>query len=245
MPKGGDATPPHRYDRGVIATRLARVPPLERGLTLGDFLVPIRLGERAAAWQRHLLMVVIGTLLIVLGARISFYLPTDPFVPVSLQTFGVLFGAALLGFRRALAAVGLYLILGIIGLPVFALDAQTGVYRSGLGTIVQVGGGLPFSLAPTGGYLIGFLFAAGLVGRLAELGWDRHIGGSVGAMLLGNAVVYLIGVPWLMLAAHQTLTWALNNGLWPFVTGDLVKLVVAAALLPVGWWLVERRSSDL
>jgi biotin transport system substrate-specific component len=228
----------------VIAARLARVPPLERGLTLGDFLVPIRVGERAASWQRHLLMVAIGTLLIVLGARISFYLPGNPFVPVSLQTFGVLFGAALLGFRRALAAVGLYLLLGIVGLPVFALDAQTGIYRSGLATIVHVGGGA-IALAPTGGYLVGFLLAAGLVGRLAELGWDRHIGGSVGAMLLGNAVVYLVGVPWLMTATHQGLAWGLDNGLWPFLAGDFVKLAVAAALLPAGWWLVERRSSDL
>jgi biotin transport system substrate-specific component len=241
---GGDAAHPHRYDRDVIATRLARVPPLERGLTLGDFLVPIRLGERASSWQRHLLMVVIGMLLIALGARISFYLPTDPVVPVTLQTFGVLFGAALLGFRRALAAVGLYLLLGIVGLPIFALDAQTGVYRSGLDTIVHVGGGA-VSLAPTGGYLVGFLFAGGLVGRLAELGWDRHIGGSVGAMVLGNAVIYLVGVPWLMASAHQSLSWGLQYGLWPFLTGDLLKLAVAAGLLPVGWWLVERRSSDL
>jgi biotin transport system substrate-specific component len=228
----------------VIAARLARVPPLERGLTLGDFLVPIRLGERASSWQRHLLMVVIGALLIAVGARISFYLPGNLYVPVTLQTFGVLFGAALLGFRRALLAVGLYLLLGIVGVPIFALDAQTGAFRSGLGTIVHVSGGT-VSLAPTGGYLVGFLLAGGLVGRLAELGWDRHIGGSVGAMVLGNAVIYMVGVPWLMASAHQGLTWGLEYGVVPFLAGDFIKLVVAAALLPVGWWLVERRSSDL
>ena len=80
----------------VIATRLSRVPPFERGLTLGDFLVPIRLGERAAIWQRNLLMVLVGTGLLVLGAYISFdlpsfaigdiYVPANPYVPVSLQT---------------------------------------------------------------------------------------------------------------------------------------------------------------
>jgi biotin transport system substrate-specific component len=219
------------------------VPPFERGLTLGDFLVPIRLGERAAAWQRHLLMVVIGTLLIIIGARISFYVPPNFDVPVSLQTFGVLFGGALLGFRRALVAVLLYLLLGIVGLPVFALDAQTSLYRSGLDTIVRVGGG-QLALGPTGGYIIGFLIAAGLVGRLAELGWDRHIGGSIAAMALGNAVVYVIGVPWLMIARSEDLQWALTNGLWPFLLGDAVKLAVAAGLLPVGWWLVNRRSSE-
>jgi biotin transport system substrate-specific component len=228
----------------MVATRWARVPPFERGLTLGDFLVPIRIGERAASWQRHLLMIAVGTLLIVLGARVSFYLPSDPLVPVTLQTFGVLFGGALLGFRRALAAVVLYLLLGIVGLPVFAWDAQTGVYRSGLHTIVSISGG-QVALATTGGYLVGFLLAGGLVGRLAELGWDRRIGGSLAAMLLGNVVIYVVGIPWLMAAASLSFEDGLKYGLWPFLPGDLLKLVVAAGLLPVGWWLVKRRSSDL
>lgn len=227
----------------MVATRWTRVPPFERGLTLGDFLVPIRLGERAASWQRHLLMVAIGTLLIIIGARISFYLPGNPIVPVTLQTFGVLFGGALLGFRRALVAVLLYLLLGVVGLPVFALDAQSGLYRSGLDAIIRVGSG-QFALAPTGGYLIGFLVAACLVGRLAELGWDRHIGGSVGAMILGNAVIYAVGLPWLAASAGLGLQWTLDNGLWPFLLGDAVKLAIAAGLLPVGWWLVNRRSSE-
>ena len=228
----------------TIASRWVRVPPFERGITLGDFLVPIRVGERAAAWQRHLLMIVVGTLLIVVGARISFYLPGNPLVPVTLQTFGVVFAGALLGFRRALAAVGLYLLLGIVGLPVFALDAGTGLYRSGLDTIVRVGGG-SIALAPTGGYLIGFLLAGGLVGRLAELGWDRHLGGSVGAMLLGNVVIYVVGLPWLMAAARLDLMSTLQLGLYPFLVGDVLKLAVAASLLPAGWWLVKRRSSEL
>jgi biotin transport system substrate-specific component len=228
----------------VTATRWTRVPPFERGITLGDFLVPIRVGERAASWQRHVLMIAVGTLLIVLGARISFYLPTDPLVPVTLQTFGVLFGGALLGFRRALLSVVLYLLLGIVGLPVFALDQATGVYRSGLNTIVGISAG-QLALGTTGGYLLGFLFASGLVGRLAELGWDRRIGGSVAAMFLGNVVIYLVGIPWLMLAASLSLGDGLKYGLWPFVVGDLIKLAVAAGLLPIGWWLVKQRSSDL
>jgi biotin transport system substrate-specific component len=228
----------------MIATRWARVPPFERGITLGDFLVPIRVGERAAAWQRNLLMVAIGTLLIVLGARISFYLPGNPYVPVTLQTFGVLFGGALLGFRRGILAVALYLLLGIVGLPVFALNAQTGQYASGLNTIVSVGGD-SVNLAPTGGYLIGFLLAGALVGRLAELGWDRKIGGAVGAMVIGSLAVYAIGLPWLMVSTHQDLQWAFQNGLYPFIPGDLLKVAVAAGLLAGGWWIVRRRSSDL
>jgi biotin transport system substrate-specific component len=227
----------------LLATRLARVPPFERGLTLGDFLVPIRVGERASSWQRHVLMIAVGTLLIIVGARISFYLPGNPFVPVSLQTFGVLFGGALLGFRRSLLSVGLYLLIGIAGLPVFALDANTGLYRSGLSTIASFNAGA-VALGPTGGYLIGFLLAGGIVGRLAELGWDRHIGGSLGAMIIGNLSIYVIGVPWLMVATSQELSWGIQNGMLPFLAGDTVKLAIAAALLPVGWWAVNRRSSE-
>jgi len=206
--------------------------------------VPIRVGERAAAWQRNLLMIVVGALLIVIGARISFYLPGNPLVPVSLQTFGVLFGGALLGFRRGLGAVGLYLLLGIVGLPVFAWDQATETYRSGASTIVGLGDG-GVVLGVTGGYLIGFLLAGALVGRLAELGWDRKIGGAAIAMILGNALIYVLGVPWLMAATGLNLATALEFGLWPFLPGDALKVAAAAGLLPLGWWIVNRRSNDL
>lgn len=228
----------------MTATRWVRVPPLERGITLGDFLVPIRLGERASSRQRHILMIAVGTLLIILGARISFYLPGNPIVPITLQTFGVLFGGALLGFRRSLLSVGLYILLGVVGLPVFAYSQDAQAYMSGVGTIASYSDGR-IVLGATGGYIVGFLFAGGLVGRLAELGWDRKIGGSIAAMLLGNVVIYLIGVPWLMLAAGLSLDDGVRYGLWDFVPGDIVKVLIAAGLLPVGWWFVRRRSSDL
>lgn len=187
-------------------------------------------------------MIALGALLIVVGARISFFLPGYPVVPVTLQTFGVLFGSALLGFRRALAAVVLYLILGIAGLPVFALNAETGTYASGLDTIVRASGGL--GLAPTGGYLIGFVLAAGLVGRLAELGWDRRIGSALGAIVIGNVAIYVIGVPWLMAATHQSISWAMQNGLYPYIPGDVLKLLVVGVVLAGGWSIVRRRAVD-
>lgn len=227
----------------TATSRLARVPPFERGITLGDFLVPIRVGEQASTRQRHLLMVVIGTLLIILGARISFYLPGNPLVPVTLQTFGVLFSGALLGFRRGILAVLLYLLIGVVGLPVFAYDAQSASYAAGLDTIASWQGGRVV-LGATGGYLIGFLVAGALVGRLAELGWDRHLGGALAALLLGNAVIYAVGVPWLAVAASLDTEQALEFGLLPFIPGDLVKLALAAALLPLGWWMVRQRSSE-
>jgi biotin transport system substrate-specific component len=221
----------------LSAQRLARVPPVERGLTLGDFLVPIRLGERAAAWQRHLLMITAAVVLIAASAQVSIRLPVTP-VPITGQTFGVLFCSALLGFRRSLLTLLLYLLLGIIGLPVFA------GWASGAGQITSYAAGV-LVLGATGGYLLGFVFAGALVGRLAELGWDRHLGGSLAAMLLGNVVVYLVGVPWLMAALGVDLSTALEQGVYPFVAGDLIKLALAAGLLPAGWWLVKRRSTDL
>ena len=237
----------------MIATRLSRVPPFERGLTLGDFLVPIRLGERAAIWQRNLLMILVGTALIVLGAYISFpipsvslgnvYVPANPYVPFSLQTFSVLFVGATLGFRRGVASTGLYLLLGCIGLPVFAVNAD-GVHASGIGTIASIQDG-QVVLGATGGYLIGFVVAAAVVGRLAELGWDRSLRGALAAMFVGSVVIYLIGLPWLAIAVPLNLENTLRFGLWPFIPGDIIKMVVAAGLLPVGWRLVSRRPHDL
>lgn len=237
----------------VIATRLSRVPPFERGLTLGDFLVPIRLGERAAIWQRNLLMVLVGTGLMIVGAYVSFdlpsfaigdiYVPANPYVPVSLQTLAALLVGATLGFRRGLSATSLYLLLGCIGLPVFALNSQ-GNHDSSLAKIASVVDG-QIVLGTTGGYLIGFVVAAGLVGRLAELGWDRRLRGSIAAMVLGLVVVFAIGMTWLSIAANLDLSQTLLYGLWPFIPGEVIKLVIAAGLLPIGWRLVERRDHDL
>jgi biotin transport system substrate-specific component len=229
------------------------VPPFERGLTLGDFLVPIRLGERAAIWQRNLLMVLVGTALMIVGAYVSFdmpsfaigdiYVPANPYVPVSLQTLSALLVGATLGARRGFASTGLYLLLGCVGLPVFALNAQ-GTHESSFRQIASVVDG-HLVLGTTGGYLIGFVIAATLVGRLAELGWDRKLRGSIAAMVIGNVVIFTIGVTWLAIAASLSVSDALLYGLWPFLPGEVVKLIVAAGLLPIGWRLVARRDHDL
>ncbi len=227
----------------VSTARLLRVPPVERGLTLGDFLVPIRVSERLSARVRNLMLVGIGTLLIILGARISFYLPGNPVVPVTLQTFGVIFTGALLGFRRGAAATLLYLALGVLGAPVFAYDAETAQYGAGLSWIISRDEGR-WVLGATGGYLVGFVLAAAVVGRLAELGWDRRFGGALAAMAVGEAIIFAIGVTWLAVAIGVPLTTAAEFGLWPFLLGDAIKVLVAAAVLPFGWWVVNRRPSD-
>lgn len=223
-----------------------------RGLTLGDVLIPTALAARVPAWVRDVLLVVAGTVLLIVGGYVSFtvpaiqlgqiYVPVNEYVPLTLQTFGVLFTGALLGARRGISATGLYLLIGIVGFPVFSADAQ-GVHRSGLETFVAFDGG-HLIMGTTGGYLVGFLVAAAIVGGLAERGWDRHIGGSVKAMVIGSAVVYIFGITWLALAASLSLGDALTFGLWPFLPGDVVKLLVAAGLLPLGWRLVSRRASD-
>src|SRR5665647_262584 len=125
-------------------------------------------------------------------------------------------------------SVGLYLALGLL-LPIYAQGA------SGIDTFVGREAGR-WVLGATGGYLLGFALAGGIVGRLAELGWDRHVGGAVAAMLVGNLAVYLVGIPWLMAATGFDLPTAIDRGLAPFVFGDLLKLALAGILFPLAWW---------
>jgi biotin transport system substrate-specific component len=212
----------------ITMPRLDRLPAQERGLTIGDFLVPIRVSERLHTRARHLALILIGVALIAICARIAFYAPGNP-VPYTLQTFGVLLSAGALGFRRGLAASALYVAIGTIGLPVFAGGDN--------GTHVILGA--------TGGYLVGFVAASALVGRLAELGWDRTILGAIGAMLIGSLVIYAVGVPWLAFTAFGgDLALAFDKGMRTFLLWDLVKLVLAAAVFPAAWWFVGRRPGD-
>jgi biotin transport system substrate-specific component len=220
----------------MLATpSLNRLPAAERGITIGDFLVPIRIGERMSARLRHLALVCVGAAFIALTANLAIWLPNNP-IPITGQTLAVLLVGGALGLRRGVLSVALYLVLGL-WLPVYAGHAH------GVATIAAFGqGGLV--LGAPGGYLVGFLIAAALVGKLAELGWDRHIPGAVGAMVIGEIVIYLVGVPWLAVAANFSPDMAIQKGLMPFVLGDAIKLVIAAGLFPFSWWLVGRRADD-
>jgi biotin transport system substrate-specific component len=210
----------------ISMPRMDRLPAQERGLTIGDFLVPIRVSERLHTRARHLALVLIGTALIVLCAQV--YLPVQP-VPFTGQTFGVLLSAGALGFRRGVAASSLYLLLGLVGLPVFAEGKH----------------GLEVVQGATGGYLIGFIVASAIVGRLAELGWDRNILGGIGAMLLGSLVIYAIGVPWLAVTTFGgDLGLGFQHGMRDYLIWDAVKLALAAAAFPAAWWFVGRRPGD-
>jgi biotin transport system substrate-specific component len=211
----------------ITMPRMDRLPAQERGLTIGDFLVPIRVSDRMHTRVRHIALVAIGVLLIALGAKVSIHLPDNP-VPITGQTFGVLVAGGALGFRRGIAAAGIYVLLGVIGLPFFAFGEA----------------GIQIIWGARGGYLIGFIVAAAIVGRLAELGWDRNVLGAVGAMLIANAAIYLIAVPWLAVTAGYGPEEAIQKGFLAFVVGDAIKLALAAAAFPVAWWFVGRRPGD-
>jgi len=177
--------------------------------------------NRSNAIAYDIAMVIAGSLLIALSAQISFNIGP---VPITGQTFGVLLVGALLGWKRGGAAVLAYLAEGASGLPVFA----------------GATGGAAVFLGPTAGYLAGFVPAAMLVGWLAQLGWDRHFGLTVLAMIGGNLIIYLFGVPWLRTVLAVDWPTAFSYGLTPFVAGDLVKILFAAVVLPYGWTILNQ-----
>jgi biotin transport system substrate-specific component len=165
--------------------------------------------------------ILAGTLFIALSARVAIPLPFSP-VPITGQTLAVLLMAVLLGSHRASLCAVTYLAEGAIGYPVFAKGAA----------------GVAHLLGPTGGYLFGFVAAAYAVGLLAERGWDSRYSTAFLAMLAGNVIIYLFGLPWLAVFVGWERTLAL--GLLPFIPGDIAKLLVATALLPWGRKLLAR-----
>jgi biotin transport system substrate-specific component len=169
------------------------------------------------------LLVVGGAGFVALAAQLEIHLGFTP-VPITLQTFAVLLVGAGLGAALGAASLALYLLVGVMGAPVYAGGE----------------GGWEWIQGATGGYLIGFLVAAAVTGLLAEKRWDRRVSTAVTAMLTGNVVVYLFGLPWLARVADYGWQQAFENGLYPFVVGDLLKLYLAGALLPGAWRVVER-----
>ena len=168
------------------------------------------------------LLVVAGAGLVALAAQVSIPLPFTP-VPISGQTFAVVLVGASLGTTLGTASLALDPGIGLVGAPVYAEQQH----------------GWDVLTGATGGYLFGFLVAAALTGWLAERQWDRRLPSAITAMLTGNVVIYLFGLPWLAHIAGTDLEGTLEAGLYPFVVGDLLKLYLAGALLPGAWRLVE------
>jgi len=185
--------------------------------TIADLLRPC---EKRRAVFYDIALVIGGSLLIGLCAQVKILLPFSP-VPITGQTFAVLMIGTLLGARRGSLCVLAYIVQGLMGLPVFAL-----------------GGGFAVLIGPTGGYLVGFIPAAYITGLLARKGWDRRIGTTVLLMVLGNIVIYAFGLLWLccLMGVNKVVPAV---GLYPFVVNDLLKIALAAAVLPSGWKLLE------
>lgn len=171
------------------------------------------------------ILVVTAAALTALSAQWFIYLPFTP-VPISGQTFAVLLTGAALGWKLGAAGQALYLAVGIAGAPVFT-EGSSGI------EVIQ---------GATGGYIVGFVFAAALVGWMAEHRQDRSFPTMFTAFIVGSAVIYLFGVGGLMLATGWPLAEAVEKGAVPFLLGDLIKATAAGVLLPGAWKLVGDKN---
>jgi biotin transport system substrate-specific component len=184
-------------------------------LTLSNRFYP-----RAASWLRDIGFIFTGSLLLAVLAQVSVPLPFTP-IPLTGQTFGVLLIGSALGAKRGLASVILYILIGALGMPFFAGGAS--------GWHVLVGA--------TAGYLVGFVFAAYLIGLLAERGLDRAFRTSFIPFLIGTLVIYIFGSVWLTFILGN-FNRAILVGILPFLFGDVIKLILAAMALPAVWKVV-------
>jgi biotin transport system substrate-specific component len=176
-------------------------------------------------WTRSVSLVFAFSLLTALTAQIV--IPIGP-VPITAQTFAVLLTGALLGSRLGAMSMIVYLIEGGVGLPFF--------YGGH--------GGLGHLFGPTGGYLIAFPAAAYITGAFAENGWDRRFLSAVAAMAVGSLVILLAGWFWFAMITHTPLPAAFMLSVVPHVIGDVVKILLAAAALPLGWKLLQRGAPN-
>jgi biotin transport system substrate-specific component len=189
--------------------------------TLIDALWP----EKTAPLARGIVLALVGSLLLTASAKAQF--PMWP-VPMTMQSFVVLVIGMAYGARLAGVTVALYLLQGALGLPVFAGTPEKGI-------------GLAYMAGPTGGYLAGFLLVAVLMGWLAERGWDRKALSSLAALTIGTVLLFVPGVAWLTVLIGSEK--AVQTGLVPFLFGSVLKLALAAAVLPLAWKAVELRQS--
>jgi biotin transport system substrate-specific component len=184
-------------------------------------------------WTRAILLAILGSAIVAIAAQVN--VPLYP-VPMTLQTLAVLAVGAAYGARLGAITLALYALEGAVGLPVFA-NFQAGLFRP-TGEII-----------PDGGYIVGFILAAGLVGYLVEKGWGANVFKLCGAMLIGAAVLYVPGLIWLAgwlgvmkgMDATSAITVAFATGMFPFILGDIIKAVLAALAFPAAFSLLGRR----
>ena len=168
---------------------------------------------------RFVALAIAGTLALNLSAKLQVPLPV---VPLTLQTLVVLVLGASFGLRLSLASVSLYLLEGLVNLPVFAGTPEKGI-------------GLPYMMGPTGGFLAGFLVAAAFIGFCAERGWDKTWWKLLAVMSVGHALIFTLGFAWLAkLIGPQK---AFDLGVEPFLAATLIKTLLATAIVPGLWKL--------
>ncbi|MFE0352967.1 biotin transporter BioY [Streptomyces nigra] len=190
----------------------AAAAPARTGQVLADLLPASRV--------RDIALVAGGAAVTGLAAQISVPVPGSP-VPVTGQTLAVLLVGTALGAGRGFLSLALYALAGMAGVPWFAQ-------------------GTSGATAPSFGYILGMILAATVVGALARRGADRTALRTVGAMLLGEAIIYAVGVPYLALATGMSASAAIAAGLVPFLVGDAVKAALAMGALPTAWKLLDR-----
>ena len=200
-------------------------------LTLAGRLWPT--SSLSLNWTRAILLAILGSAIVAITAQVN--VPMLP-VPMTLQTLAVLAVGAAYGARLGAITLALYALEGAAGLPVFA-NFQAGLFLP-TGEIIA-----------SGGYIIGFILAAGLVGHLVEKGRGANVFKLAGAMLLGAAIVYVPGLIWLVgwlivmkgMDATSAIVVAFSTGLLPFILGDIIKAVLAALAFPAAFSLLGRR----
>jgi biotin transport system substrate-specific component len=170
---------------------------------------------------RDVVLIAGGAGLTGLAAQVSVHTGLTP-VPFTLQTLAVLLVGSALGSVRGVLSIGLYLLAGMAGVPWYANHSSQWQHN------------------PSFGYIIGFVIAAGVVGELARRGNDRTVISTIGLMVLGSAIVYLVGATWLAQDLHVSASKAVALGVTPFLIGDAVKAAIAAVVLPTAWKLVRR-----
>ena len=188
--------------------------PTARRLVLADRVFPRTL-------VMDVVLVVAGAALVTVLAQVV--IPLQP-VPITGQTLAVLLVGSTLGSLRGAISMVLYAALGLVGLPVYSDGSH--------------GAGVLFGA--TGGYIVGFILSAALVGLLAERQWDRKILKALATFAAGSLAVFAIGLPWLAVVLHLNLQQTLEGGFYPFIIGGIIKAVIAAGLLPLAWWGADR-----
>jgi len=193
---------------------------MAKELTLIDTILPKRIEDKTLVLVKDIVLVLSLAILTGISAKLKIEVGA---VPITMQTFTVLLSGALLGKIRGAASQLTYLLMGLSGLPWFAR-----------------GGGIAYLLSPTFGYIIGFVLAAFLVGWLCERGFDREVKTAILAMFIGNLLLYIPGLLWLVKFVGFKKVLAI--GLYPFIPGDLLKILLTGLVLPMGWKLIKRSA---